>query len=73
MRSYLMDLELRLHLAAEDVDVALEMDSARALQRIPAAVQEITHLKVGIWHLIRILQTSTGIQSCSFGILESAE
>lgn len=41
-----MDLELRLHLAAEDVDVALEMDSARALQRIPAAVQEITHLKV---------------------------
>lgn len=41
-----MDLELRLHLAAEDVDVALEVDSARALQRIPAAVQEITHLKV---------------------------
>ena len=45
--SYLIDLELRLHLAAEDVDVVLEMDSARALQRIPAAVQEITHLKVG--------------------------
>ena len=46
MCSYLMDLELRLHLAAEDVDVALQMDSARALQRIPAAVQEIKHLKV---------------------------
>lgn len=41
-----MDLELRLHLAAEDVDVALEMDSARALQRIPAAIQEILHLRV---------------------------
>ena len=46
-----MDLELRLHLAAEDVDVALQMDSARALQRIPAAVQEIKHLKVSNWHL----------------------
>ena len=45
--SFLMDLELRLHLATEDVDVALEMDSARALQRIPAAVQEILHLRVG--------------------------
>lgn len=44
--SFLMNLELRLHLAAEDVDAALEMDSARALQRIPAAVQEILHLRV---------------------------
>ena len=52
--SFLMDLELRLHLAAEDVDVALEMDSARALQRIPAAVQEILHLRVGPWHIFYI-------------------
>ena len=44
--SFLMNLELRLHLAAEDVDAALEMDSARALQRIPAAFQEILHLRV---------------------------
>ena len=44
--SFLMNLELRLHLAAEDVDAALEMDSARALQRIPAAIQETLHLRV---------------------------
>ena len=50
--SFLMDLELRLHLAAEDVDVALEMDSARALQRIP--VQEILHLRVGPWHISHV-------------------
>ena len=46
LSSFLMNLELRLHLAAEDVDAALEMDSARASQRIPAAVQEILHLRV---------------------------
>jgi len=28
------------------VDAALEADSSRALQRIPAAVQEVTHLHV---------------------------
>ena len=49
--SFLMNLELRLHLAAEDVDAALEMDSARALQRIPAAVQEILHLRVPFFPL----------------------
>ena len=54
LNSFLMDLELRLHLAAEDVDVALEMDSARALQRIPAAVQEILHLRVGPWHISHV-------------------
>ena len=43
---YLAELELRLHLAAEDVDAALEMDSSRALQRIPSAVQEISHVRV---------------------------
>ncbi len=44
---YLTDLELRLHLAAEDIDAALEIDSSRALQRIPAAVQEVSHVRVG--------------------------
>jgi len=43
---YLADLELHVHLAAEDVDAALEADSSRALQRIPAAVQEVSHLHV---------------------------
>ncbi|KAK9845796.1 hypothetical protein WJX81_002638 [Elliptochloris bilobata] len=41
---YLADLELRVHLAAEDVDAALEADSGRALHRIPAAVQEVSLL-----------------------------
>ena len=45
-RRYLAELELRLHLAAEDVDAALELDSSRALQRIPAAVQDIAHVQV---------------------------
>ena len=35
-----------MHLAAEDVDAALEADSGRALQRIPAAVQEVSLLHV---------------------------
>lgn len=43
---YLTDLELRLHLAAEDIDASLEIDSSRALQRIPAAVQEVSHVRV---------------------------
>lgn len=46
MYRYLADLELRVHLAAEDVDAALEADSGRALQRIPAAVQEVSLLHV---------------------------
>ncbi|KAK9915106.1 hypothetical protein WJX75_004782 [Coccomyxa subellipsoidea] len=45
MERYLTDLELRLHLAAEDIDAALEIDSSRALQRIPAAVQEVSHVR----------------------------
>ena len=44
---YLAELELRLHLASEDVDAALEIDSGRALQRIPAAVEEVAHVQVG--------------------------
>lgn len=47
---YLTDLELRLHLAAEDIDAALEIDSGRALQRIPAAVQEVAHVRVRAMH-----------------------
>ena len=43
---YLAELELRLHLASEDVDAALEIDSGRALQRIPAAVEEVAHVQV---------------------------
>ncbi|CAL5221832.1 g4090 [Coccomyxa viridis] len=78
MESYLMDLELRLHLAAEDVDVALEMDSARALQRIPAAVQEITHLKadaMGLKGDIRrgLVSVSTAASTASMSVATLAE
>ncbi|EIE19328.1 hypothetical protein COCSUDRAFT_67854 [Coccomyxa subellipsoidea C-169] len=45
LERFLTDLELRLHLAAEDIDAALEIDSTRALQRIPAAVQEVSHVR----------------------------
>ena len=43
---YLSELEMKLYLAAEDVDIALEDDSSRALQRIPASVQDVVHLEV---------------------------
>ena len=39
---------MRLHLSAEDLDASLEDDCARALQRIPSAVQEVSHVKVPI-------------------------
>lgn len=37
---------MRLHLLAEDLDAGIEDDNARALQRIPSAVREVSHLKV---------------------------
>ena len=46
MRRHLAELEMRLHLTMEDLDASLEDDSARALQRIPASVQELSHVKV---------------------------
>jgi hypothetical protein len=46
-RRYLAEVEMRLHLTAEDVEAALEEASSRALLRIPAAVEEVAHVKVG--------------------------
>ena len=43
---YLAELEMRLHLCAEDLDASLEDDSTRALRRIPQAVQEACSVKV---------------------------
>ena len=42
----LSDIEMRVHLAAEDIEATLEAESARALQRIPAAVQELALVRV---------------------------
>ena len=43
---YLAELEMRLHLTAEDVEAVLQEQSRDALYRIPAAVQEVSHIKV---------------------------
>lgn len=44
---FLAEVEMRLHLTAEDVEAALEEASSRALMRIPTALEEVTHVKVG--------------------------
>ena len=38
---------MKLQLLSEDVEAALADSSSRALQRIPAAVQEVSRIKVG--------------------------
>ena len=43
---YLAEVEMRLHLTAEDVEATLQELSKDALYRIPVAVQEISHVKV---------------------------
>lgn len=43
---HLAELEMRLHLTAGDVEVALQEQSRDALYRIPAAVLEVSHIKV---------------------------
>ena len=45
MCRYLAEVEMRLHLAAEDVEISQQEQSRDALYRIPAAVQEISHVK----------------------------
>lgn len=47
---YLAELEMRLHLSAEDLDASLEDDSTRALRRVPNAVQEACSVKVIAQH-----------------------
>lgn len=42
---HLAELEMRLHLTAGDVEVALQEQSRDALYRIPAAVLEVSHIK----------------------------
>lgn len=45
---YLAEVEMRLHLTAEDVEASLQEQSRDALYRIPAAVQELSHAKVRV-------------------------
>lgn len=43
---HLAELEMRLHLTAEDVEATLQEQSRDAVYRIPAAVLEVSHIKV---------------------------
>ena len=45
---YLAEVEMRLHMTAEDVEASLQEQSRDALYRIPAAVQELSQVKVGM-------------------------
>ncbi|KAL4457254.1 hypothetical protein ABPG75_012119 [Micractinium tetrahymenae] len=45
LERFLAELEMRLHLAAEDVGLYLQDHSARAQQRIPAAAKELLRIK----------------------------
>ncbi|KAL3131897.1 hypothetical protein ABBQ38_007602 [Trebouxia sp. C0009 RCD-2024] len=42
---HLAEVEMRLHLTAEDVEAALQEQSRDAVYRIPAAVLEVSHIK----------------------------
>jgi hypothetical protein len=78
--SFLAELEMKLHLSAEDVGLYLQDHSARAQQRIPAAAKELLHIKVrqagagSRWPGGRLccamlasqLLEQTGCHSCSF-------
>lgn len=45
--SFLAELEMKLHLSAEDVGLYLQDHSTRAQQRIPAATKELLRIQVG--------------------------
>lgn len=46
LRSFLAELEMRLHLSAEDVGLYLQDHATRAQQRIPAAAKELLRIQV---------------------------
>jgi hypothetical protein len=46
LEKYLAEAEMRLQLAAEDIEAGLQESSAQAMKRIPFAVAEIYRLQV---------------------------
>ncbi len=44
---FLAELEMKLHLTAEDASLYLQDHSSRAVTRIPAATKELLRIKVG--------------------------
>ncbi|EFN55444.1 hypothetical protein CHLNCDRAFT_133750 [Chlorella variabilis] len=48
LERFLAELEMKLHLSAEDVGLYLQDHSGRAMQRIPAAAKELLRIKVRV-------------------------
>lgn len=46
LEKFLAELEMKLQLAAEEIEASLQDSSAQAMRRIPFAVQEIYRLQV---------------------------
>lgn len=49
---YLAELEMKLQLSAEDVEMVLQEHSLQAMQRIPTAVHEVKRMQVLIYTLL---------------------
>lgn len=55
---FLAEMEMKLHLAAEDASLYLQDHSTRALTRIPAATKELLRIKV------RAAERPRGLSTC---------
>ena len=62
---YLAEVEMRLHLIAEDTEASLQEQSKDALYRIPAAVQEISHVKASHTAIMQHARQSGLNMTCS--------
>ena len=51
--SFLAELEMKLHLTAEDTSLYLQDHSSRAVTRIPAATKELLRIKVGPYVILQ--------------------
>mmetsp|Transcript_7638 Transcript_7638/g.19644 ORF Transcript_7638/g.19644 Transcript_7638/m.19644 type:complete len:657 (+) Transcript_7638:177-2147(+) len=63
LERFLAELEMKLQLTAEDAEAALEANSRRVMQRIPAAAQEVARIQADV----------AALQSDTQGILEQLD
>lgn len=63
LERFLAELEMKLQLTAEDVEAALESNSSRIMQRIPAAAQDVLRIKADV----------SALQGDTQGILEQLD
>lgn len=80
LERYLAEVEMRLHLTAEDVEASLQEQSRDALYRIPAAVQELSHvkgdllsLKQGVHKQLQQLNTNAAAAANSVALLKEVD